>query len=58
MAYFRECPLCGAHLDPGESCDCAKEKPLETSGGKEKQYETKGTKEARTVRGNLHPVRV
>lgn len=22
MSYFRECPLCGAHLDPGERCDC------------------------------------
>lgn len=20
---FRECPYCGAHLDSGESCDCA-----------------------------------
>ena len=22
MSYFKTCPLCGAHLDPGESCDC------------------------------------
>lgn len=22
MAYFRECPECGAHLDPDEKCDC------------------------------------
>lgn len=22
MEYFRTCPHCGAHLDPGESCDC------------------------------------
>ena len=20
--YYRECPLCGANLDPGEKCDC------------------------------------
>lgn len=20
--YYRICPFCGAHLDPGESCDC------------------------------------
>lgn len=20
--YFDVCPLCGAHLDPGERCDC------------------------------------
>jgi hypothetical protein len=22
MAKFHECPKCGAHLDPGEHCDC------------------------------------
>lgn len=22
MAYYKVCPLCGAHLDPGEACDC------------------------------------
>lgn len=22
MSYFKTCPLCGAHLDPGEACDC------------------------------------
>lgn len=23
MAYFRICPTCGSHLDPGETCtDC------------------------------------
>ena len=22
MSYYKTCPLCGAHLDPGESCDC------------------------------------
>lgn len=35
MAYFNECPLCGATLDPGERCDCeqleeAREKEFET----------------------------
>lgn len=24
MAYFKECPYCGAALDPGERCDCMK----------------------------------
>lgn len=24
--YYRECPDCHAHLDPGEQCDCKKEK--------------------------------
>lgn len=22
MAYYKVCPHCGAHLDPGEVCDC------------------------------------
>lgn len=22
MAYYNICPNCGAHLDPGEQCDC------------------------------------
>ena len=22
MGYYKICPLCGAHLDPGERCDC------------------------------------
>lgn len=22
MSFYRTCPHCGAHLDPGESCDC------------------------------------
>lgn len=23
--YYKTCPECGAHLDPGEKCDCLKE---------------------------------
>lgn len=23
MSVYRTCPHCGAHLDPGERCDCA-----------------------------------
>lgn len=26
MPYWRECPKCGCHLDPGEVCDCEDEK--------------------------------
>ena len=22
MSYYRTCPNCGSHLDPGEVCDC------------------------------------
>ena len=25
MSFYRECPVCGAHLDPGEKCDCERE---------------------------------
>lgn len=25
--YFRECPRCGANLDPGERCDCSTREP-------------------------------
>lgn len=28
MSYYRTCPECGAHLDPGEKCDCEKNPPL------------------------------
>ena len=24
---YNVCPDCGAHLDPGETCDCKNEKP-------------------------------
>lgn len=26
---FRTCEYCGAHLDPGEPCDCRKEEAAE-----------------------------
>ncbi|MBE6984882.1 MAG: hypothetical protein E7434_04590 [Ruminococcaceae bacterium] len=26
MSYYRVCPYCGCHLDPGEVCDCQKER--------------------------------
>ena len=22
MSYYKTCPLCGCHFDPGEVCDC------------------------------------
>ena len=27
MQYY-ECPYCGAHLDPGEKCDCEEEREM------------------------------
>lgn len=32
MPYYIICPLCGAALDPGERCDCTKEKAPGTAG--------------------------
>jgi hypothetical protein len=26
MAFYRVCPDCGANLDPGEKCDCGRER--------------------------------
>ena len=26
VAYYHICPMCGANLDPGEKCDCEKER--------------------------------
>ncbi len=31
MSYFQICTKCGAHLDPGEKCDC--ENTIRQSGG-------------------------
>lgn len=40
MSYFRTCPCCGAHLDPGEVCDCKRNAALSvtsTQSGKAEQ---------------------
>lgn len=29
MSYYRKCQYCGAHLDPGERCDCKNEQKPE-----------------------------
>ena len=29
MAYYTVCPTCGCNLDPGETCDCKREKQPE-----------------------------
>lgn len=38
MSQFYQCPDCGANLDPGERCDCKKEKK-ERDQQKEQQKE-------------------
>lgn len=35
MGYYRTCPQCGSHLDPGESCDCQKEKTAPSAANTE-----------------------
>ena len=40
---YNTCPYCGAHLDPGERCDCPRASP---GGGKKhafKMYRTDNT---------------
>lgn len=29
MAYYNVCRYCGCNLDPGEKCDCEREKMIE-----------------------------
>jgi len=31
MAYYRRCPYCGAHNDPGEICDCQQNEKKEAT---------------------------
>ena len=45
MAYYKTCPLCGAHLDSAEVCDCQDIKgaapgAANTGDGKAKQIDT------------------
>lgn len=39
MAMYWTCPLCGANLDPGESCDCQEE----NNNNKSKEENTNGS---------------
>lgn len=34
--YYHTCPYCGAHLDPGERCDCQKRLADTLTDGKAK----------------------
>lgn len=50
MPYYRECPTCGAHLDPGERCtECA-------DRAKGQATEKAGTIARRTSPERLHPM--
>ncbi|MDY3014500.1 MAG: hypothetical protein SOR61_04795 [Evtepia sp.] len=43
MTYYHTCPQCGAHLDPGERCDC-QDKEKELSGATNAEQLKGGTK--------------
>lgn len=43
--YFETCPYCGAHLDPGERCDCKESRNAFAAELYEKHY-GKAKKEA------------
>lgn len=40
MAYCKECPYCGANLDPGEHCSCIEEKSDEQAAVVKITYHT------------------
>lgn len=31
MAFYNTCPLCGSNLDPGEPCNCEREREQENT---------------------------
>lgn len=39
MSYFKTCPRCGAHLDPGERCSCRNEAERNQERKEQKQNE-------------------
>ncbi len=57
MAYYNTCPDCGANLDPGERCDCTKEKSacVGTQNGQKcvKLHLTQYTTERQTCQAKL-----
>lgn len=38
MSYYRECPICGSNLDPGEQCTCVEDRRKEAER-KQKMYQ-------------------
>lgn len=59
MPYFKICPYCGSHLDPGEACNCLDEDTTkETKKGGE-TYENHFERTGRGLSGyKYRPVRV
>lgn len=49
MAKYRTCPLCGAHLDHGERCDCREEQSREYQNPIDRIPERDQTGKSRTA---------
>lgn len=49
---YYECPLCHAHLDPGEKCDCQDEKRKREAFFEENLKENPGTGQMAFCLGN------
>jgi len=54
VIYYRECPRCGAHLDPGEICDCTNPGRTESEPRASKEKTAPGA--ANTQDGNAGKV--
>lgn len=39
QTYYKTCPNCGAHLDPGELCDCSVYEQQQEGGKKALEYD-------------------
>lgn len=53
---YRECPACGAHLDPGEVCDCRERTESEPRENKERAAPGAGTPKDGKAEQNTTPV--
>lgn len=53
MAYYKTCPHCGAHLDPGEKCDCRgkRENPADAANADEVKNESAANTNTPIVQG-------
>lgn len=56
MSYYRTCPGCGAHLDPGERCDCRTSKTASSAAnadGRNHAHENAALSAASTQGGGI-----
>lgn len=55
MSYYRTCPGCGAHLDPGERCDCRARETADSAAnaGGDHTHEKAAQSAANTLGGGI-----